>query len=235
MLVTVPHGIDANIKINVALIDRAGNISESVLLSLLESDTVPPDVPSIVYKNGQVSISGSEKIFYKVNNNNQFTTGDYQLYKTPFTLDVDDNIFNSYSIFSYCIDEKGNKSNINVYNDIKIDSRIPVFPDYSGVINGGIYNQPRSLRFHSSDNIKVYYSISQGLSTPPDPVPSLRNLVTDFIYFECPVNESRFYTVKMVAAYGEDKIVSSPELLSFEIDRIAPRVPVITSITNEKI
>ena len=234
MILTVPHGIDEIVNINVALIDRAGNISEPVIINLMNSDTVPPREPEIIYTEGKVSISGTEKIFYKVINKNQINTNDFQLYETPFLLELDENIYNNYSISSYSVDEYGNKSKISIFNDIKIDNRIPVFPDYSGINNGEIYNQPRSLRFHSSDNIRVYYSISQGISTPADPVPSLENLVNDFIYFECPVNESRFYTVKLVAAYGEEQIFSAPELLSFHIDRIAPRAPVITSITNEK-
>ncbi|MCK5673991.1 MAG: chitobiase/beta-hexosaminidase C-terminal domain-containing protein [Spirochaetales bacterium] len=235
MTVAVPHGSQEKVTIYIALIDRAGNISEPVLRNLLESDTVPPQNPEISYTNGEVSISGKDEVFYKVLNNNQDITSEYQVYTEPITLELDENIFNNYSIYSYSVDKAGNKSNVSVFNEIKIDNRTPVFPDYTGIIDGGIYNEPRSLKFHSSDNINVYYSISKGINTPPDPIPSDSNLVRDFIYFDCPVNESRLFTVKMVASYGENLEITSPEILSFEIDRIAPRSPVISSIIDGEI
>lgn len=234
MSLSVPHGSNSKVIINAALIDRAGNISESVILNLLDSDTVPPILPDITYTNGEVNITGLEQIFYMVKNNDKNILNEYQLYKNPFSLDIDQNNINNYSIYSYSIDSSGNKSEEMVYDEIKIDNRIPVFPEYSGVQNGGIYNQPKSLRFHSSDNIKVYYSISHGLSAPIDPVPTDTNMVTDFLYFDCPVNESRLFTVKMVAAYGKNQTITSPELISFKIDRIAPRAPVISTIIDGK-
>lgn len=235
MTLAVPQGIKEKVIISVALIDRAGNISESVIFNLMESDTVPPIEPHISYIDEKITISGHNDIFYKIVGNNQNNSTDFLVYTNPFFIDLDDNNINDYIIYSYSVDVNGNKSKVNKYSEIKQDNRIPVFPNYTGVLNGGIYNKPISLKFHSSDNIQIYYTISQGSVTPPEPVPSSTNKVNDFLYFDCPVNESRIYTINMLAAYGEDKMVSSPELITFQIDRIAPRAPVISSIISGKV
>jgi Fn3 associated len=236
MRLSVPQGIESKVKINIAFIDSAGNISDSVIVDLLETDTVPPSAPNILFENGQLTIEGTADLYYKIFNNNIPLNMEFQLYNKPVLLDSFSEVLNKISIRTYSIDKKGNKSNTVIFNNMQIiDNRIPVFPDYSGIIDGGIYNQPKSIRFHSSDNINVYYTISQGVSEPGEPVPSENNLVNDFLYFDCPVNESRNYKVIFVAAYGQDKLISGPEQISFTIDRIAPRAPVISSVVDGKI
>ncbi len=235
MTLNIPHGMDQNAIINIALIDRAGNISESVLIDLLKSDTIPPDSPEISYINGEIVIRGTDTLYYKLVSDGKGNNDDFQLYEKPFTIDIDSSGLNNYSIISYSQDAVGNKSKNEIFNDIQIDNRVPIFPEYSGIENKGIYNQPRSMRFHYSDDIKVYYTISTGTTPPSDPILSNENIVNDFIYFDCPVNESRFYSVKMIAAYKENGIRTDPVQINFQIDRIAPRAPLISSIVDGQI
>jgi len=234
MVVSVPHGIQQKINIKAALVDRAGNISESVLTELLDVDTVPPESPVINIKDGLLSMTGDNKIYYKISINS--VSGDYQLYNAPVPLEQTDNNYSEILISGYSEDKKGNKSNVVISDKYIIDNRIAVVPDFTGVKDGGLYNAPRSLRFHSSDKINLYYTIGQGNIMPLDPVPGTAKKVSDFIYFECPVNETRKYNVKLAASYGDtDSVLSDIQSLSFTIDRIAPRVPVINSVIEGKV
>ncbi|MCK5199929.1 MAG: chitobiase/beta-hexosaminidase C-terminal domain-containing protein, partial [Spirochaetales bacterium] len=231
MIIENPNGIATDVRFKAAFIDRAGNITEYVIIDLLKTDTVPPKEPGIIIENKTFTLIGNETIYYKIIKNNIDLDG-YQLYESPVVLDFEDSSFMKYAISCFSVDEYGNKSSIAVSKEIKVDKRIPLLPDYSGIINGGIYNNPRSLRFHSYDDIKIYYTVSSDLSPPEDPIPGDSSIINEYLYFDCPVNEIRQYTVKLLASYDNDELVSPPELISFEIDRIAPRAPVITSVIN---
>ncbi|MCK5197502.1 MAG: chitobiase/beta-hexosaminidase C-terminal domain-containing protein, partial [Spirochaetales bacterium] len=232
MLLTIPYGIETNVRMKVAYIDRAGNISDSLLVDLLKKDTVPPKEPEIIIKDQLLTINGNGAVYYRISNSNNITPIEYQLYESPFLIDTGDSSFIKYTVSCYSVDESGNKSGIAVSNEIIVDTRIPVLPDYSGISSGGLYNNPRSLRLHSSDDIKVYYTISSNSILPEDPIPGTSNIIDEYLYFDCPVNETREYIVKLVAAYNNYEIISLPELISFKIDRIAPRSPVITSVID---
>ena len=232
MLFAIPHGIEVNARMNTAYIDSAGNISESVIIDLLKIDTVPPKEPEIIIKDQILTLNGNGAIYYKISNNNDIDSDGYQLYESPFLIDDDDSSFIKYNVFCYSVDESGNKSSIAVSDEIIVDKRIPTLPDYSGISSGGLYNNPRSLRMHSSDDIKIYYTISSNSIPPEDPVPGTSNIIDEYLYFDCPVNETREYIVKLVAAYNNYEIFSLPEIISFKIDRITPRSPVITSVID---
>ena len=234
MTVSVPHGINQKIRIKAALADRAANISESVSAELMEVDTVPPESPIISMEEGKVSLTAEDKIYYKICNNS--VCNDFTLYNTPFKLEQLNTNYSEIIISAYAEDKNGNKSIINVSKKYIIDKRIAAVPIYTGIKDGGLYNTPRSLRFHSSDNINVFYTVSQGVVIPSNPVPGTSKKVVDFIYFDCPVNEIRKYNIKLVASYnGEDSLLSKVQNISFDIDRIAPRVPVITSISDGQV
>ncbi len=231
MILIIPHGIVADVRLKAALIDNAGNISDSEMIELVKIDTVPPKEPKIIVKDQKVTLIGSNPIYYKINYNNM-DPDDYKLYESPLFLDTNDSNFVKYIISCFTLDEYGNKSNTVISKDIKIDTRTPFLPDYSGISDGGLYNNPRSLRFHSSDDIEIYYTVSSDSIPPEDPIPGNSDKIDEYLYFDCPVNETRHYTVKLVATYNNFKTVSLPELVLFEIDRIAPRTPVITSVIN---
>ncbi|MCK5201710.1 MAG: DUF1565 domain-containing protein, partial [Spirochaetales bacterium] len=78
-------------------------------------------------------------------------------------------------------------------------------------------------------------TISSNSIPPENPIPGTSNIIDEYLYFDCPVNETSQYAVKLVASYNNGETVSLPELISFEIDRIAPRAPVITSVLNGSI
>ncbi len=232
MLLTIPHGIETNVRMNAAYIDRAGNISEPLIIDLLKTDTVPPKEPEIIIEDQMLTLNGNGVIYYKITNNYDVDPVGYQLYESSFLIDTDDSSFIKYTVSCYSVDKSGNKSSLAVSDEIVIDRRIPILPDYSGISSGGLYNNPRSLRLHSSDDIKVYYTISSNSIPPEDPIPGTSNIIDEYLYFDCPVNETREYIVKLVAAYNNYEIISFPELISFKIDRIAPRSPVITSVID---
>ena len=234
MIVSVPHGIQQNIRIKAALIDSACNISDSIILDLLEVDSVPPQAPVINIFDGSLNITGTDKIYYKIITNS--VPGNYQLYNSSVMLKAPDNDYSEIVVAGYSEDERGNKSNITVSGKYIIDKRKAAVPDYTGIVDGGLYNIPLSLRFHSPDEINVYYTVGQGDVIPPDPVPETSKKVSDFIYFECPVNETRKYNVRLAASYDrKESVLSDVQSLSFTIDRIAPRAPVINSIIDGKV
>jgi len=234
MTISVPHGINQKISIRAAFVDRAGNISESVITELLKVDTVPPKPPVIRMADGEVKLESEDKIYYKICNNS--ICNNFTLYNTPFSLERTNNNYSEIIISAYAEDMYGNKSKISISPKFIVDNRIAAVPYYTGVKDGGLYNTPRSLRFHSSDNIKVFYTVSQGEVVPSNPVSDTSKKVVDFIYFDCPVNETRKYNVKFAASYGDtDSALSNIKTLSFTIDRIAPRVPVINSVIEGKV
>lgn len=232
MVLENPYGMETDVLFKVSFIDRAGNISLPKMLNLLKSDTVPPDAPGIIFNDEIITLSANETIYYKVGNNNNIEIREYQLYESPFVPGLEDPGYMGFIVLCYSIDENSNKSSIAVFEDIKKDIRTPVLPYYSGISNDGIYNNPRTLKFHSSDDIKIYYTISSDSSIPEDPVRGNSSIIDEYLYFDCPVNEKRHFIVKLLASYDNDQILFAPELISFTIDRILPKVPVITSIID---
>jgi hypothetical protein len=230
MILNLPHGIEQNVIAKFAIIDRAGNISDSKMIDLLESDSVSPKSPIITVVENKIRLVGNDTIYYKINHPDISDT--YNLYESPFILDFENNQYNGIVISAYALDANGNQSRIVQSEEIQKDNRIPVVPYFSGITENGIYNNPKTLRIHFPDDISIYYSLSTGGISPEDPLISDSNRINDFLYFDCPVNEEREYIIKLIASYGNENLTSSIKEISFKIDRIAPRAPVISSVSD---
>ncbi len=232
MKIKVPNGSVYDIKISAAYVNQAGNISEITKMDINKTDTIPPLPPEIQISENKITIIGEKTIWYKISENNFSNSQDYTVYNSPVVISTDDKDYINIKISAFSIDYFGNKSSVSTFNKIILDNRVPVIPSYSGVKNGGLYNSPRSLRFHTAEDIKIFYTLTIDSSIPDNPSPETSETLEEYLFFDCPVNETRDYTVKLLASYPGSEMESKIEIISFRIDRISPRAPVIRSIRD---
>ncbi len=232
MRVRVPNGIVADIKIAAAYMNQAGNISDTTRMNLIHTDSIPPMMPEISLEKNIVTITGEGTIWYRNHDSGLNELQEYQLYKEPLIINTEDSNFVSVNIWAYSVDEYGNSSEVAKINKKVVDNRIPVLPSFSGIKDGELYNNPRTLRFHTAEDIEIFYTLSDNSDMPEDPDPKISGKLEEYLFFDCPVNETRDYTVKLIASYPESDKQSDIKTISFKIDRISPRAPVIRSIRD---
>ena len=223
-----PYGRDSRYYIKVSSIDNYGNISDPLEISRIFIDHYPPENPEISVINNNLELKGKDDIYYRIITEGSIDSA-FKKYSDPVSLQPLKGISQKLSVEYYSSDNSGNKSIISEYN-YKADNSFPFLSESAELNCTNILNTDYILRKNIfNPDYDIFYTISDSIETPPDPVITSSKLVNDII-LKCQEGEEKCYTLKILPVSRTNSNKGDITELNFHIDKIPPPAPVLSDL-----
>jgi hypothetical protein len=232
----VPYGMERIFAFRFASVDNAGNLSSPTAPFRVLVDKVPPGPPEISWDGEHLTLQGGDSLYYTLTNDGsepKLPDLSAQEYIAPVVLQFDDNGLNEMKVKAVAIDKSGNTSRVSNTYQIVVDRREPVLPDFVGVVDGGIFNDSRTLAF-IGEGIPgtIYYTMTTDGSEPADPGIGDSAVAGDLGFAGVP-GASVQYRLKFRPFLENNSVSGDIQRISFFIDREHPENPLPMGFNDE--